>query len=452
MIQPLERIESLCGHSWRCACGKRHAIPTQRVVIGDNAAERLPSLLEALCGAGAVVIVADQTTRAVLGRRVENLLRDAGRAVGIVIFESGLEAEAEAVQNIVAAVRHDVAALVSVGAGVINDLTKMAAHLTGRKYVAVATAPSQNGFASPIAAFTEGGIKVTKPAAPAVAVVGDTDTLAHAPLPLIRAGFADLLGRTTANADWLLAHLVKGEYYCPRPLEIVAEAEAACRAAAEAIGRAERHAIETLMAALVLSSFSMVVAGSSAPASGGEHLISHYLDGKHEWHRHRSFEQRLHGLQVGVTTLMMARLYARLLSLSASDINLAAISQRYPSWEDEEKTIRQCYGAAADAAIEQFRRKYQPWDKKEAELQSLRRRWDDLRAALRPLVSPPASIASALRAVGAFVQPAELGLSFEQMREALLNARYLRSRYTVLDLAADLGVLEEFAMSDCSNV
>lgn len=445
MTHLTERIESLCGHSWRCACGKRHAIPTQRVLIEENAAERLPALLNTLCGAGAVVVAADQTTRAVLGRRVENQLRDAGRAVGIVIFESGLEAEAEAVQNVVAQVRHDVAALVSVGAGVINDITKMAAHLTGRKYVSVATAPSQNGFASPIAAFTEDGIKVTKPATPAVAVVGDADTLAHAPLPLIRAGFADLLGRTTANADWLLTHLVKGEYYCTRPFEIVAEAEATSRDEAEAIGRAERHAVETLMAALVLSSFSMVVAGSSAPASGGEHLISHYLDGKHEWHHHRSLEQRLHGLQVGVTTLMMARLYERLLSLSASDINLATIYQRYPSWEDEEKDIHQHYGAAADAAIEQYHRKYQPWDKKEVVLQNLLHRWDDLCAALRPIVSPPASIENALQAVGAFTTPAELGLSSEQMREALLNARYLRSRYTVLDLAADLGVLTEFA-------
>ncbi|MCS6858921.1 MAG: sn-glycerol-1-phosphate dehydrogenase [Abditibacteriales bacterium] len=445
MAHLLERLESLCGHSWLCACGRRHAIPTQQVIIEENAADQLPASLNALCGAGAVVVVADQTTRAVLGRRVEHLLRAAGRAVSLVIFEAGLEAAAEAVQNVVAAVRHDVAALVSVGAGVINDITKMAAHRTGRKYISVATAPSQNGFASPIAAFTEDGIKVTHPAAPPIAVVGDSDTLAHAPPPLIRAGFADLLGRTTANADWLLAHLVKGEYYCPRPLEIVVAAEAACRNEAAAIGRAEPHAVETLMAALVLSGFSMVIAGSSAPASGGEHLISHYLDGQHEWHGHRSLEQRLHGLQVGVTTLMMARLYERLLSLSASDINLAAIRRRYPSWEEEEKTIRRFYGAAATAALEQFHRKYQPWDKKEAELRALLNRWDDLRATLRSIVSSPASLADALQAAGAFTQPSELGLSSEQMREALLNARYLRSRYTVLDLAAEVGVLREFA-------
>jgi glycerol-1-phosphate dehydrogenase [NAD(P)+] len=439
----LERIESLCGHSWRCACGKRHAIPTQRVLIEENAAQQLPRLLDDLCGAGGVVVVEDQTTRGVLGRRVEDLLRDAGRAVCVVVFEAGLEAEAEAVQIVVAQVRHDVAALISVGAGVINDIAKMAAHLTGRKYVSVATAPSQNGFASPIAAFNEDGIKVTKPATPTVAVVGDVNTLAHAPLPLIRAGFADLLGRTTANADWLLAHLVKGESYCARPFEIVAEAETACRANAAAIGRAEPHAIVTLTAALVLSSFSMVVAGSSAPASGGEHLISHYLDGKHEWHHHRSLEQRLHGLQVGVTTLMMTRLYERLLSLSADDVCPDKIRPRYPSWEDEERTIHRHYGAASDAAIKQYRRKYQAWDKKEVVLQSLLHRWDDVRAALRSMVSSSASIETALKAAGAFTTATELGLSPEQMREALLNARYLRSRYTVLDWAADWGMLED---------
>lgn len=441
----LEHLEGLCGQSWRCACGRRHSVPTLRVVIAENAAERLPEVVDSLCGGGSVLVVEDETTRSVLGRRVESLLSEARRPVGVVVFEADLEAEIEAVDVVASQVRHDTAALLSVGAGTLNDITKMAAHVTGRKYISVATAPSQNGFASPIAAFTEEGIKVTKPASPPVAVLGDGEVLANAPLAMVRAGFADLLGRTTANADWLLAHWVKGEDYCSRPLDIVAEAEATCRSEADAVGRAELEAVGQLMAGLVLSSFSMVIAGSSAPASGGEHLISHYLDGKHEWRHHRALEQRLHGLQVGVTTLMMARLYERLLSLSASDLNLSEIQRHYPSWEEEQGRIRQHYGTAVEAVLEQFRRKYQPWDLKACELQKVRERWDDLRAALRPILSSPASIESALRAAGAYTAAAELGLSAEQMREALLHARYLRARYTVLDLAAEVGVLEEFA-------
>lgn len=33
----------------------------------------------------------------------------------------------------------------------------------------------------------------------------------------------------------------------------------------------------------------------------------------------------------------------------------------------------------------------------------------------------------------------------DEIRDSILHAREIRSRYTVLDLAADLGLLEEFA-------
>ena len=48
--------------------------------------------------------------------------------------------------------------------------------------------------------------------------------------------------------------------------------------------------------ALVMSGVAMEVAGSSRPASGSEHLISHAYDS------HRGATPSLHGLQVGVAT------------------------------------------------------------------------------------------------------------------------------------------------------
>lgn len=447
----LEYLDSLCGHSWECNCGRLHVIPTKRVLVGEGVLERLPEVLEDLCGSGSVLVVADETTHAVAGQRVESLLSSAGRGVGQVVFDTAVEARAGAARAVASQVRNDTVALIGVGAGTINDLTKVAAHLTCRKYISVATAPSQNGFASPIAALHENGIKVTQPASPPVAVLGDGGILARAPIAMIRAGFADLLGRRTANADWLLAHWVKGEHYCSRPFEIVAKAEDACRSRAEALGRSEPQAVGMLMAALVLSSFSMVVGGSSAPASGGEHLVSHYIDGKREWRQGRSLAQRLHGLQVGVTTLLMTQLYEQLLSLSDSDIDPVAIARGYPSLEEEEVTIRRFYGSSAEAALEQFRSKYQPWDVKSAEIGLLVEKWEAIRASLRDIVDTPEGVEGALRSAGAFTSPEELGLSGErglaesEMREAVLCSRYLRSRYTVLDLAADMGILSDFA-------
>jgi glycerol-1-phosphate dehydrogenase [NAD(P)+] len=54
-----------------------------------------------------------------------------------------------------------------------------------------------------------------------------------------------------------------------------------------------------LATALMLNGIAMEICGSSRPASGGEHLISHALDAT-------SARPRLHGLQVGVATYLMS--------------------------------------------------------------------------------------------------------------------------------------------------
>jgi glycerol-1-phosphate dehydrogenase [NAD(P)+] len=56
--------------------------------------------------------------------------------------------------------------------------------------------------------------------------------------------------------------------------------------------------------ALLLNGISMSICGSSRPASGSEHLISHALDTV-------SKRPRLHGLQVGVATYLISLLQDR---------------------------------------------------------------------------------------------------------------------------------------------
>lgn len=123
----------------------------------------------------------------------------------------------------------------------------------------------------------------------------------------------------------------------------------------------------------------------------------------------------------------------------------------FHSWEHEEVTIHRFYGSSAGAALQPFRSKYQSWEVKSAELGLLVGKREAIRASLRDIVDSPEYIENAPRSAGAFTSPEELGLSGErglaesEMREAVLCSRCLRSRYTVLDLAADVGILSEFA-------
>ena len=136
------------------------------------------------------------------------------------------------------------------------------------------------------------------------------DVLARAPVRLIRAGLGDSLCRPTAQADWLLAHLLHGQPYREAPFALLAEDEGALLADPEALVAGDREAIARLARTLVLSGFGMSICGGSYPASQGEHLVSHYADMRPP----PGAPASLHGEQIGVTTLTMARLQERVLA------------------------------------------------------------------------------------------------------------------------------------------
>ena len=126
-----------------------------------------------------------------------------------------------------AAATADADALIAVGSGTINDLCKYASALDGKPYAVFATAPSMNGYTSVNAAITIEGHKKSLPAQAAAGVFFDLEVLAAAPARLIRAGLGDSLCRCTAQADWLLAHLLLGRPYRLAPYALLAEDEAA---------------------------------------------------------------------------------------------------------------------------------------------------------------------------------------------------------------------------------
>ncbi|HOS93037.1 MAG TPA: sn-glycerol-1-phosphate dehydrogenase, partial [Armatimonadota bacterium] len=76
-------------------------------------------------------------------------------------------------------------------------------------------------------------------------------------------------------------------------------------------------------------------------------------------------------------------------------------------------------------------------------LRSLAQIWDEMRARLRADLPTVPEHRQRLEAAGAPTAPEQVGQSPESARAAVRYGRYLRARYTVLDLAADLAVLED---------
>ena len=290
-------------------------------MIEDSLAGREADLVGALELGSRLAVVSDPTTRAVLGRRVEQALGRIAEVESIVLPEHP-EPDLETVDRLRKATL-EASALIAVGSGTINDLCKYASAQAGLPFAVFATAPSMNGYTSVNAAITIEGHKSSLAAQAATAVFLDLEVLAAAPVRMIRAGLGDSVCRATAQADWLLAHLLLGRPYRRVPFALLAEDEGPLLAASAGLVSGDLDAIRRLVKTLVLSGFGMTLCGGSDPASQGEHLISHYADmlGDAAW------PKAFHGEQIAVTTLTMARMQEQMLDGAAPHIEPSRVDE-----------------------------------------------------------------------------------------------------------------------------
>ncbi len=188
-----------------------------------------------------------------------------------------------------------VQAIVAVGGGVAVDVGKYAGFLTRLPVIAVPTAVSNDGFCSPGASLTVDGRRVSCPATIPFGVVIDTAVVAGSPARFTYSGIGDLLSKFSAIADWKLAYHQTGEPINDFAVMISLQSVQNLVMHAEKSVDDQRF-LQLMCGALVMSGVAMEVAGSSRPASGSEHLISHAYD-------ELAPTPSLHGLQVAVATL-----------------------------------------------------------------------------------------------------------------------------------------------------
>lgn len=403
--------------------GATLSVPIRSVVIGRGLASSATELISPLGFGRHLSVVMDPDTQAALGDRVVSGLGDAGDVQSFVLTAHP-HPDMDAVALVRAATRN-AEALIAVGSGSINDIVKYAAHLDGKPYAVFGTAPSMNGYTSVAAAITENGLKKSLSATLPRGVFLDLDVMAAAPRRLIAAGFGDSMARATAQTDWLMAHRLLGTPYRKAPFSLLHEDEAAMIANAAALQQGNVKAIEILTRSLVMSGFGMTICGGSYPASQAEHLIAHYID-----MRGAGLPAAYHGEHIAVTTMTMARMQAHILAkgaiqLKPSDDTMEDFQRRFGS-----ALGRSCWEAYApkrfDAAAV-------------ASINKTLEDWPAIRDELRSVGRPASEIEAALRAVGAPTTPSDVGIPTAFYREAVVNARCIRDRYTMLDLAHGIG-------------
>jgi len=422
------------GKSFSCSCGVTHSLPIEVCHIGDDAAKRMAAFVKERCGTSCLV-VSDENTRQVGGEKLLSELSSAGKRITEKIYGPKPLEATEELGDEVAGLGADVDFFVAIGSGTLCDLAKYAGNKLKRPAVLFATAASMNGYTSSIVAMKVRGLKRTAPCAPAIGVFADPTVVVTAPQRMAASGVGDFLSKNSSSSDWYAAHFLRGGYYCTRPADFFEGTQEKLLSMAPRVGKRDPEAVAYVLEALLLAGFSMVVAGSSAPASGGEHLISHYLDMKHAT---KKTPNDLHGAQVGVGTVYTLGLWEKALALEPKEIDPAGFAARQPSEEQIRSWIEEDWGPVAPEVLAQWKEKSLDRAAMQAELEKYKDGLPALREALKKELLPAKVVARAIQDAGGPVTADGLEAPVEEYRNAQLYARFLRNRFTILDLAAEL--------------
>lgn len=267
--------------------------------------------------------------------------------------------------------------VLAVGAGTLNDIAKYTTFHLGKECGVLATAASMDGFTSGVTPLIKQGFKITENAHTVSDILIDLDILCAAPHIMTGAGIGDILAKFCCLTDWKMSHILNGEIYNEEAASLMRVALAACVDNIGSITACGREGIDSLLRALLISGYAMVIAGNSRPASGAEHHMSHFLE--MDFLR-RGLPIPLHGVKVGLGTMVSLHMYRR----------LKDVPQQFPG----KQTV----------------------------------------VSLAEQLPSPGWVADVLSSLGCPTRFSQIGVSEDTVRDMLFNCYKIRDRFTIMTL------------------
>lgn len=398
-----------------CPCGKVHTCPIDFIEIGKGA---ISSVTEIAKEYNSILLISDPNTYAVAGKRIEELLCEkVEKSLILTPQEKVVIPNEEKIEEIEKSITDKTDFIIGVGSGVINDLCKYTSFKAGLFYAIVATAPSMDGYASVGSALILEGMKVTLNARPPKAIIGDGDVLKTAPLDMISAGYGDIIGKYSCLNDWKLSAFINGEHFCDKTYDLTMDCVKRVEPMAKALMSRDADTVADLFEALVLVGVAMSFTGSSRPASGSEHHLSHFfeitgiLDGK---------DYLPHGIDVAFSTIETAKLRERII---ISRPKFTPFDKK--AWE---KDIREIYKTSADGVIA-LQEKLGWYENVDTD--KVMKNFDKIKEILSE-VPPSDRFVEMTEGVGLYYKDFVNTYGEEKIEKSLLYAKDLKDRYTVL--------------------
>ena len=421
MLDIKKIVDSLQG----CPCGRPHKVDIKGVEIGHGLKARTADILSGYNFPKRLLAVADKNTLAAADGVLE-VLRAGGFETELEMYRDLRVADMGECDRIAGICREKkLDGIISIGTGSLNDTCRLAALKADTEFCIFATAPSMDGFASGTAPITTGNFKVTHPARQPSVIIADTSILAKAPAVLKSAGFGDMIGKLTGLVDWRVSSLITGEYYCENIAALTEEALRRVISLAPRVTEESEEAAGAIMEALIITGIAMKLGDSVRPASGDEHIISHYWEIKK---LENGLISDFHGRKVGVATLICSRIYHYLASIETVDPKPEKLD-----WDD-------IYSTYGPNFVGDVKRLNDPTVTTETTPEIVRECWPQIRRIVLDTLPSDDELLSIMKSAGAATTISDIAVSPKLGLEGVIYHPYMRHRMTLMRLIPMLGI------------
>ncbi len=424
----------------------KYTTDTKALEIGVGVIASCADMFKSLFPGRKALVVADRNTWKAAGEAVHKALAEGlvDQDTPYVFSDPALYAEWKFVDELDAVLAKTDAIPLAVGSGVINDITKLCSYHNDRRYIIVGTAASMDGYTAYGASITKDGNKQTFDCPAPLGMILDPAIAAAAPSKMSASGYADLIAKIPAGADWMLADVVGAEAMDEFSFDLVQNGLREALSDPAGVRNGDVEKTRQLSEGLIMSGFAMQALQSSRPASGAEHQFSHLWDMEHLKYNGASVS---HGFKVGIGTLASTALLEFLLEADVENLDVDSCVASWKSWEDTEKDIRAVFNNEPELVargLAETKAKYVDAEGLRLQLESLKKAWPELKEKIRAQIIPFSDIRERLKAVGAPYEPEQIGVSRERFLGAFRKLPYMRSRFSVADVAFRCGWMDEW--------
>lgn len=424
-----------------CSCGHHHVCEMKYLNIGRGVIVDTPKMIEAL-GCKKPFVVCDKNTYAVAGEKVCEILKAAGIEYGFYLIPGERVAPAEwEMGSVIAKYDPTCDMFLAVGSGVINDICKVLAHAVGVPSAVVGTAPSMDGYASNSSSMEINHVKVSLYNHGPMGILLDSEILAQAPMRMLWAGLGDMVAKYIAICEWRITALINDEYYCEPIAQLMRTALQKVMDASDGIAKRDPDAIQSIAEGLIIAGIAMAYAQNSRPASGLEHYFSHMWE-MMALERGKPYD--LHGIQVGIGTVLSMKLYQKIREVKPDRAKGEAQMKNFDRAKWEEQVLR-IFGKTGKEiiAIEDKVHKNDP-DRHAKRLDRLVNRWDEVVKIIDEELPDYDMLYKKMAATGMPMRPSEIGVPMKDVVDAFVGSRDIRDKYLSCSFLWDLGLTDEF--------